>query len=71
MNLSPELPQNLLMEVRRLLSVHRQEGLVHSILDLTLNEWAEVVRENMGEVASDVRASDELLDLDGQVLVGL
>lgn len=68
MDLTPHLPQRFLVQRRGLLGVNGQEVLGEGLLDLTLNQRVQAVGQNMGKVTRNVGASDDLLDLDGQVL---
>ena len=70
MNLISHLSQNLLVERRRLLRIRREEMLRHGVLNLPLNQRVDVGGQNMGEVARDIWARDDLLHLDGKVLRG-
>lgn len=70
MNLISHLSQNLLVERRRLLRIRREEMLRHGVLNLPLDKRVDVGGQNMGEVARDIGAGNDLLNLDGKVLKG-
>lgn len=63
-----KLSRDLLMKGGRLLIVHRKEGLLDALPDVSLDHRGEVGGEEVREVVGDVRTQQQLFDLVRKIL---